>query len=54
MVGGCGVGGWMQWPAVLKIIGFRKRETRKIKNNKERIFKWNIKKKIEVLMEWIL
>ena len=47
MVGGCGgwgMGGWMRWPAVLRIIGLRNRETKegergKIKNNKEIIFK---------------
>ena len=51
MVGGCsgcGMRGWMRWPAVLRIIGMRKRETEeregKIKNDKERIFKWNVKK----------
>ena len=24
--GSCGMGGWMRWPAVLRIIGLRKRE----------------------------
>ena len=42
MVGGCGgwgMGGWMQWPAMLRIIRLRNRETkerereRKIKKN---------------------
>ena len=42
--GGCGMGGWMRWPTVLRIIGLRNRETKegergKIKNNKEIIFK---------------
>ena len=41
--GGCGMRGWMRWPAVLRIIGLRKRETEeregKIKNDKERVFK---------------
>ena len=23
---GCGMGGWMWWPAVLRIVGLRKRE----------------------------
>ena len=25
--GGCGIGGWMWWPVVLRIVGLRKRET---------------------------
>ena len=49
MVGGCGMGRWMRWLAVLRIIGLRKREREREererkKNNKERIFKWNVKK----------
>ena len=35
--GGCGMGGWIWWPVVLRIVGLRERE--RIKNNKERIFK---------------
>ena len=61
LVAGGGDGGWMRWSAVLRIIGLRKRRERGkikklIKINKERIFKWNVKKKkkIEVLMEGIL
>ena len=44
--GGCGMGGWMRWPAMLRIIGLRERERERerIKNNKEIIFKWNVKK----------
>ena len=30
---GCGMGGWMWWPAMLRIVGFRKRE-RERKNKK--------------------
>ena len=34
--GGCGMGGWMWWPAVFRIIGLRKRgtEERERKNKK--------------------
>ena len=41
---------------MLRIIGLRERERErgKIKNNKERIFKWSVKKKIEFLMEVVL
>ena len=47
MVGGCGgwgMGEWMWWPTMLRIIGLRNRESMegergKIKNNKEIIFK---------------
>ena len=41
---------------MLRIIGLRERERErgKIKNNKERIFKWIVKKKIEFFMEGIL
>ena len=35
--GGCGMGGWIWWPVVLRIVGLRERE--RIKNNKEIIFK---------------
>ena len=48
--GGCGMSGWMWWSAMLGWERERQRERKNknwIKNDKERIFKWTVKK-IEV------
>ena len=50
--GGCGMSGWMWWSVMLGWERERQRERKNknwIKNDKERIFKWTVKK-IEVLM----